>query len=277
MIRYRSRGGFVPAQFSDIVPILANRSYFLILDRDGTLVPIRSNPAQSVLPSSTADFLSHSGRLLDGRVAIVSARALSSLVKEFDSQSIILAGNYGLEISFPSGAQFLHPAAKHARSQISELHAELGRCIVSKPALFLDNHHYSICLHFHRLGESDRTDLHCLIERLEQKYSELSFRRLPTSYEIVPPIEWTKSRALDMIASELAIELENLLYLAFGDSDADEPMFLWVNHRQGISFKVGALGETQALGSADTPADVIDFLHNLTVLIKSDEARKIGS
>ncbi|MCC7527694.1 MAG: trehalose-phosphatase [Candidatus Melainabacteria bacterium] len=276
MIRHKSHDGFAKVTFGDLVPVLSNRTCFLILDRDGTLVEINSNPLEAVLNSSVKSLLENTAALLDGRVAIVSARGLNCLLKEFDSRSFILAGNYGLEISFPTGRQFVHPEATKARFDISALMEELSPILQRYPLLRLDNHAYSLCLHFRHQPEDQQEALHCLIKNLEKKYFLLSFRRLPTSYEIIPPVHWNKASALDKIAAELSLESDDLFYVVFGDSDADEPMFLWVNHRQGMSFNVGRREETQASCHVNTPDDVIEFISNLARLLTSEKTAEIN-
>jgi trehalose-phosphatase len=266
MLKYKLNGSIEPAQFGDLLPILSNRLPFLILDCDGTLVPICETLEEAVLHPSQLNLLNDVGRHLVGRVAIVSARGLSRLTHEFDPQVFTLAGNYGLEISYPSGQKFVHPKAVHARLLMIELAAEMAQLILNLPSLILDNHGYSLCLHFHRLPDDRLSDLHTFIHQLELGYSTLEFRRLNTSYEVVPSVNWDKSSALDHIATHLSLEVEDPLYIAFGDSEMDEPMFSWVNRRQGLSFSVGCRDSTAALGLMESPDDVFKFLDNLLVL-----------
>lgn len=266
MIKYKLNGGYSVAEFSDMVPILRERLPFLILDCDGTLVPICETLEEAVLHPSHKNLLNDVASHLIGRVAIVSARGLSRLMHEFDPQVFTLAGNYGLEISYPSGQKFVHPIAVHARLLMIEVAASIGKLILNLPSLILDNHGYSLCLHFHRLPLGQHAEMHEFVHRLEQQYATLEFRRLNTSYEVAPSVKWDKSSALDHIATHLALEVEDPLYIAFGDSEMDEPMFSWVNQRQGVSFKVGCRDGTDALGLMESPNDVFSFLDNLLLL-----------
>jgi trehalose 6-phosphate phosphatase len=220
MIKYKCRGGFAPMSFTDMVPLFADHPRFIVLDRDGTLVPYSPTPELAFLPPLTKTVLCDLVDQNQGRVAIISARGLKGLRDEFDQDKQILAGNYGLEISFPSGKTFLHPGATAALPEITALAEELNAIVAKYPQLILDNHIYSLCLHTHLLPPHQTSHVTALLEELKQRYSSLKFHDLPTSFEIVPPIEWDKGRALEQIAIELELQSENLLYLTFGDTEA---------------------------------------------------------
>ncbi len=266
-------GGSLPSSLCEFLPLLQNRSYCLILDRDGTLVPITNDPDKALLSESARAVIRDLAMLLEEPLIVVSARGLNMLRREFNQDLVVLAGNYGLEISFPSGLQFLHPHAYSSKRQISEVYEELKKVALSYPMLFLDNHDLSLCLHTHNLTEDALENLHCIIEELKQKYFSLRFRKLLTSYEILPALEWTKRSALERISEELSLSKREPLFIAFGDSDADEPMFEWTNQRNGISFNVGTRTKTEAQVSLETPADVINIL---TVLVQMIKANRCG-
>jgi trehalose-phosphatase len=263
MIKYKCRGGFAPMSFSDMVPFLSHQPRFIILDRDGTLVPYSPIPQLAFLPPLTkavlCDIVDHN----QGRVAIISARGLKSLEEEFDPGKQILAGNYGLEISFPSGDNFLHPDATSALPHLSKLAEDLTELVITHPQLILDNHLYSLCLHYHLLAPHQQSHVTALIDALEMRHPSLTIRRLPTSFEFFPSLEWDKANALDQIAIALNLQSQDLLYLAFGDTEADEPMYSWVNAHKGISFNVGERDGSQAIGRLDSPEDVFQFLRHM--------------
>ncbi len=263
MMKYRSRDCVLPMSLNDPTPILAKRPSFLFLDRDGTIVPIAENPKDAVLQAATSEVLQKLSGQLSKRVAIVSARGLNTLAIECDPSEFILAGNYGLEISFPSGQKFLHPAAHEVSSLLSELGFDLVQMTRYDSRLLLDDHQYSFCLHVHKIPDEEQQVVRQLVHGLKHKYSSLLFRTLPTSYEIVPAVEWSKADALDRIFSELSLDASKFACMAFGDSSADEPMFEWVNRHKGVSFSVGERVATQAAGSFDSPAAVIGFLQQL--------------
>ncbi len=263
MIKYKCRGWFTLLSFSDMVPFFNEHPRFIFLDRDGTLVPYSPTPELAFLPPLTKTVLCDLVDQNQGRVAIVSARGLKGLKEEFDPQKQILAGNYGLEISFPSGKNFLHPGALAAFPKMADLAEELTAIVKQFPQLILDNHTYSLCLHYHPLPPHQSSRVAALMDELEKRFSTLKFNHLPTSYEIVPPIDWDKGKALETIAFELGLPLNDFLYLTVGDTEADEPMYQWVNAHGGLSFNVGERDESQALGRFDSSDDVYSFLRSM--------------
>lgn len=259
MISLKRNEQLQAVEFSDLAPLLDGRSKFLILDRDGTLVPYSPTPELAFLPPRTKTVLSDIVDHHQAQVAIVSARNLKSLQAEFDPAKQILAGNYGLEISFPSGQKFVHPAATSAVPLMAALADDLAAIVARYPQLILDNHHYSVCLHYHLLPPHKQSHVAALIDDLRLKYPSLVFHDLPTSYEVVPAIEWHKGRALEQIALQLSLAEQEILFITAGDTEADEPMFEWVNARQGITFNVGERASA-ALGRFDTSEDLYAFL-----------------
>lgn len=262
MIRYKCRGGFAPIGFDALVPLLFQQSHFIILDRDGTLVPMCSSPEEAKLSPTIAGLLSTISDQGLGNVAVISARGLRHLEDELDGAKHVLAGNYGLEISFPSGKRFLHPAAAAAQPRMQELAVTLNVLCRRYPRLMLDNHDYSLCLHCHRLSSHQTSEIKEQMKQLKHSFQDLRFRDLPTSYEVLPAVDWDKGNGLDKIAAELHLDGEDLLYLTFGDSENDEPMYSWVNSRHGLSFNVGDRDTSQALGQLESPADVCLFLRS---------------
>ena len=244
-------------------PFFSDHPRFIILDRDGTLVPYSPTPELAFLPPLTKAVLSDIVDQNQAQVAIVSARGLKGLRDEFNPEKQILAGNYGLEISYPDGKTFLHPAATAALPFIEQLTEELTGIVGKYPQLILDNHTYSLCLHYHLLPPHQTSHVATLVDEIAKRYPDLTFRHLPTSFEIAPPVEWDKAGALEQIAREMQLASKDLLYITFGDTEADEPMYQWVNSRGGISFNVGQRDESQALGRLDSSDDVYQFLRNM--------------
>ncbi|MBS2008704.1 MAG: trehalose-phosphatase [Cyanobacteria bacterium SZAS TMP-1] len=265
-MRELSRTKISPKSVDELISLLASRQVFLFLDRDGTLVPITDNPKDALLPSATVGLLNELSVRISKRISIVSARGLATLAMDLNPADFILAGNYGLEISFPSGQTFLHPAAQEARAVLLDIRSDLEKIAAHDPRLLMDDHQYSFCLHYHRVPPAEQASVHLIIKELERKYRSLQFKTLPTSYEIGPSIEWSKAHALEKIIEHCSPATSDVLYLAFGDSPADEPMFKWVNDRGGMSFKVGEENSSHALGSFGSPSAVISFLQQILPL-----------
>jgi len=278
MLKLKARGTFFDIAFDDLLPIIRSKPVFLILDRDGTLVPICEHPTDAKLSLESSEIIHRTARLLEGRMAIVSARSLANLESEFDPNSIILAGNYGMEIKGPADWQFLHPVANQSQLEVDHAKLELTKLLKMHPELILDDHCFSLCLHTHKLPEVHHEKINALLSELKEKFFTLKFRRSASSYEVLPLLEWKKSDALDKIAENLRLNNQDLAYVAFGDADADESLFKWSNERFGLSFLVGNRLDSFARGVVSHPSSVIEFMRQLCcVLEEAQPSRALSS
>jgi trehalose 6-phosphate phosphatase len=279
MLRRKTDNGFtMPINFNEVMPELGNRPYILFIDRDGTLVPISEVPADAILPDATASLVRDLANPKHGHACIVSARGLKGLAQEFDGDHLILAGNYGLEVSFPGGRQIIHPDAAKVLPELAEVAAIFRQELAENPLLLLDDHNYSLCLHYHRVPRDQHDAFHKNMETLASKFAALKFRNMPTSVEVVPPVVWDKGAALDLIAAEIKWEEgKEPYYLAFGDSHPDDAMFRWINKHGGLSINIGHREGTEATYELDSPADLYNFLTQLKETTVSKAAQSVSA
>lgn len=215
---------------------------FLAFDRDGTLVPYANRPEEAIVDDELRqlfiDLTNHKEIIL----AFVSARSIAQLQSDFRGATAVLAGNYGLEIAFPDGETVIQSAAAEAKEILETVRDELGE--LAKVQAIIEDHGYSVCVHWQTVKVDDRATVHSAILKLAGKHQQLRFHALPTSYEILPLIDWTKGDGLELIDQRIRATGSNVgFYAFFGDSAADEPGFAWVNGRNGISLKVASAGE----------------------------------
>lgn len=76
------------------------KNWLLAFDRDGTLAPLTVDPMASKVPPETVQALDALARMPDVHIAIVSARSIPFLKKDFGNTPLTLAGNYGMEILY---------------------------------------------------------------------------------------------------------------------------------------------------------------------------------
>lgn len=236
----------------------------LAFDRDGTLVPYADHPDDAIFEDGMRNILIKLAKNIDLTVAIVSARSIASLEKDFSPQDgLILAGNYGLEILFPDGRKHVEPAAIKAREEISKIKMELIP-LEGKPIdAILDDHGLSLCLHWHRVPESKMKIIEDRISALEKKLSLVSLKKYPTSFEFFPQMEWSKAAGLERIAESLK-DTEKAFYMFVGDTESDECGFKWVNDRKGLSVRVTKeFVETAAQFSFERPEQVGQLLSRI--------------
>lgn len=242
---------------------LEKRPLFAVFDRDGTLVPITDDPLAAMVSAELKANLRKLAGTKNTKVAVLSARGLRHLSQDFCGDGLILAGNYGLEILLPDKRAFIQPKAKASREMLSKARLRFQSELPKDVNIILEDHELSLCLHWHRTPPARREEVHASARRLKKEMPELSFRALPTSYEVLPDVLWTKADGMAQIASMCQINGTEPLYVYAGDSEYDEPAFRWVNERQGISVKIGKAEQTEAQFCLDSPASLAGLIEKL--------------
>lgn len=261
----------------ELAQALQNRPLFIGLDRDGTLVPINADPQKAIVPSEIGTFLSELTSLPDIIVSVVSARSTAQLAADFGPSKVILAGNYGMEIKFPDTGNFFCPVAENSRDSLRKAKEAIESRLPEGLPVILEDHGFSLCLHWHLVAPSECGLVHSAIAHIREVFSDLCFRSLPTSYEVLPTVDWDKSRALDVICQKLGDAADQRLYIFIGDSETDEPAFRWVNERQGLSIRVGASSNTDAMLELGCPSEVFEFIRELVAVRRTPHFRTDSS
>lgn len=252
--------------FQKIVQGAEKRRLLAVFDRDGTLAPICATSEAATIPTQIKILMRRLACADGAQVGILSARSLSHLLQDFPDDELILSGNYGLEILFPDKRSFVHPQAELSRSSLSEVRKQFEAGIKKEACVIVDDHDLSLCFHWHLTPDALQEPVHDLIRRLKDDRSDLWFRTLPTSYEVLPPIPWDKGHGLEKIVQMLEFDDTDLFVVYVGDSEFDEPAFKWVNEHQGMSIRIGLFSHSAAqfhLPSSEELTEFIRFMVDL--------------
>jgi trehalose 6-phosphate phosphatase len=252
---------------------LSLENCLIALDRDGTLVPYSERPEEAQVTPEIRELIHALAERPGVHVALISARSVAQLQSDFDYRRVILAGNYGLEVLLTDGSSIVQAQAIDAVPFLKTVRDELFASLDRTSNAILEDHGYSLCLHWHRVPLSHRDALHLAVSEVISRHRRVRFRKLPTSYEVLPAFTWDKGMALAAICDHLGIggngddrgaryATSTPLFFA-GDSDADSPAFEWINARNGISIRVGVPDLLGAQFSVPDPAD----LHKMLVYV----------
>jgi trehalose 6-phosphate phosphatase len=110
----------------------------LFLDFDGTLVELAEAPGAIAVPSGLKPLLDRLAKRLEGRVAIVSGRAIDDLQSHLAASAAVLSGSHGAELRYADGRRVpvtAPPGLAAAREEIRRFAADLeGLLVEDKPA-----------------------------------------------------------------------------------------------------------------------------------------------
>lgn len=252
------------------------RAVLLYLDYDGTLVPLRRDPACCSLSPALSAVLR---RLSEPRtapaldLAVISGRSLADLRRQLGPglEGVALAGNHGLEIA-TGGSSWCDPRAAALTPQLDRVATRLQRHLQAWPGAWLEHKGLSLSLHSRRLSARQRLDLEQQLEPvLSQIHSEGQFvlRRGRMVLEVRPAILHTKASAVQWLEAAArrrglwsSADSHSPLRLYFGDDDTDEDVFrLW---RGVVGVRVGpGAGDTAASLRLHGPAGVARWLQHL--------------
>jgi trehalose-phosphatase len=186
---------------------------------------------------------------------------------DFNSRKIILAGNYGLEIAIPDHVPIVQEAAQQAVPFLKQAREKLASMISPTIGAILEDHGYSLCLHYHLVPGENVDEIHRAIRNIAPKFPQLELRSLPTSYEFMPRHDWNKASALAEIAKKLELEPSKTAFFFAGDTTSDEPCYRWVNERDGLSINVGdKFTSSSAQFQLSSPAQLCELLVHISTL-----------
>lgn len=264
--RLSDRATSVKEIVDDIQRISTGKELFIAFDRDGTLVPYADRPENAVLDCDVHGNL-RTLAIMPGVIAgIVSARSMALLRSEFDFQRLFIAGNYGLETALPKQDPAVNEIAKSAEMSLKKARDMLAPLTRPEINAILEDHGYSLCVHWHTVPVESREALHQHINLVSREFSGLLMRAQPTSYEFLPDVKWDKGRALEALDQMVPADGARA-YVFIGDSPPDEPAFAWVNAQGGVTVRVGSGGANTC--SKFQVSDTTEIAKLITLLIEA--------
>lgn len=229
---------------TDITNMLAGRKIALFLDFDGTLTPIREDPAQCTLSEETRELLqwfANSGR---HHVTVLSGRTLDDVKWRVGVSNVCYGGNHGLVIS-GEGMQFVHPGALSAKADIDEAGWMLEKEMERFEGAWVERKNYTLSLHFRMVEESRLPELKSIFYKVAAEFlanGSLTVMQGKKVLELLPDIPWNKGKAVLWILQRLPGEYMPIMV---GDDVTDETAFKTLEDI-GISIRIARSSNTFA-------------------------------
>jgi trehalose 6-phosphate phosphatase len=122
----------------------------LFLDFDGTLVELADTPDAIAVPAALAPMLERLQRKLDGRLAIVSGRALADLERHLPLHGVAFSGSHGLELQLADGTRL--PLS--VPIGLDDVRARVEAFAAGTPGLLVEEKPAGLALHFRLAPEA---------------------------------------------------------------------------------------------------------------------------
>ena len=236
----------------------------LLSDYDGTLTPIVGRPQDAVLSPGVRDKLSALARKPDFSVGIVSGRSMAELISLVAIEGIYYAGNHGLEIDGP-GLNYVSRDAELARATIKDLAGQLAAALENIAGVIVEDKGLSLSVHYRLVKEEEQDVVAETLKKVTSSLTDAGKIKITTGkmvFEVRPPIDWHKGKAVESIRREIMslLKLERVLTVYLGDDTTDEDAFKVLHRPEGWSVFVG---QENPLSAADYYLNSTDEVEEL--------------
>ena len=237
----------------------------LFCDYDGTLTPIVSRPELALLSEEVRDTLRVLAKQETVSVGIISGRSLSEIKAMVAVPGIYYAGNHGLEIEGP-GLKYISREAEIARTMITELAEKLAEALNCISGTIIEDKGLSLSVHYRLVKEGEEKAVAEIFRSITGALLDEGKVRITTGkkvFEVRPPINWNKGKAVEKITGEIktALNLKDSLSVYLGDDNTDEDAFKVLHRPEGWSIYVGGENpDSVAEYYLDSPAEAAEFL-----------------
>lgn len=243
----------------------------LLADYDGTLAAIVGRPEDAVLSASVRQKLQALARKSRTSVGVISGRQLAELKSLVGIEGIYYSGNHGLEIEGP-GLKYINPQAEEACPTMQDLAAQLTPALRNIEGVIIQDKGLSVSVHY-RLAKPEKEDaVTSAVKRITAPHvdkGEIRVYPMKKVWEIRPPVNWDKGKAVEFIGHEIKanLKLSRLLTVYPGDDTTDEDAFKVLHRPEGWSVFVGQENASSAAEYfLNSVAEVEEFLSRLLEL-----------
>jgi trehalose 6-phosphate phosphatase len=222
----------------DAPPPLEPGGTALFLDFDGTLVELADAPDLIRIPDALPPLLDRLADRLEGRLAIVSGRAIADLERHLGHIAFAVSGSHGFELRLADGRRL----AGATLDLPAAIRSEIARFAASVPGLLAEEKPGGIAVHYRRAPEEEGRVAAFLAGLAER--TGLVLQRGKMVVELRPPGA-DKGAALRRMMTEPPFAGARPLFV--GDDLTDEHAFAAAAALGGAGMLVGAPRETTAL------------------------------
>lgn len=231
----------------------------LLLDYDGTLTPIVQRPSLARLTPARKKALRQLAEKPGITMAIISGRQLSDIKQLVGIPHIIYVGNHGFEILM-KGKRIMHSGAKRFIPKLKKIKQRLKDQIDIKGA-WIEDKQLTLSLHYREVASSQLPKLRRLFDLALRPWKKMArITRGKKVFEIRPPFDWHKGKAVKWLIRELKASEHLTVYI--GDDITDEDAFRALRGK-GVAILVGSQRRTAAKTRLKNIAAVYRYLRGL--------------
>ncbi|MBI3461593.1 MAG: trehalose-phosphatase [Planctomycetes bacterium] len=239
----------------------AGRQLALIMDYDGTLVPIVGHPRFAVLAPETRAVLKDLAALPRVAVGIVSGRSLDDLMNMVGLRGICYVGTSGLEYDL-NGARFAHGNSREVSELLARASEGLARITQSFRGAWLERKPVGLALHYRDVAPERISELKSQASSVLSTFAgQICVTNGPMAFEVTPALGWTKGTAVRWLCKQTG---NDVLPLYAGDHLNDADALATAAALRGIAIGVGPDAPPSAEHRLLDAAALINVLRRLS-------------
>lgn len=234
------------------------RGCVLMLDYDGTLSPIVSDPRKAAISRTAKEALKKAVRTFP--VAVISGRPLADVRRRVGVPGITYAGSHGQEWRIGSRS-FRFPLPRASEAALREATRILTRLARTYPGLVAERKPGCFALNYRALSRRQQKAFRNEARESVRRCLESGVLRLlddMQTFEVMPAIEWTKGHVARLIYRSAGTGRTKRIPIYIGDSATDEDAFK--AFREGITIRVGKKAPSAARYYFDSRREVDRFI-----------------
>ena len=239
-----------------------HRPILLLLDYDGTIVPIRKKPTLAVLSAKTRDILRHLAGQPNIFLGIVTGRSLQDIKSMVMLKNIFYIANHGFQIVF-GRKNWVHPVAQYSLRSMKTIFTALKNSLRSIPGAMVENKLFTLSVHYRNLVYTPISHVKKIVERAVRSFSELCrVTRGKKVIEIRPNVDWNKGYAILKMLKMFNFTKKPLV-VYIGDDRTDEDVFKCLLRSSAITIRVGRNNRSSAKYYVKNTAEVKKLLKSI--------------
>jgi trehalose 6-phosphate phosphatase len=240
--------------------VVAAKRMHVMLDYDGTLTPIVTDPSMALMNNDMKRTLRRISQKPSCTLSIVSGRSLSQVRALVGIKSVYYIGNHGLEINGPN-LNYVDPAAQKCRKSFDEISSRLHH--LESLGARIEDKQLTLTVHYRQASPRVVPIIKETVRSATRSSPNVKVSWGKKALEIRPRTDWNKGIA----ARWLIRRLGKGLPIYVGDDRTDEDAFSELS--DGITILVSQRWKSSfAKYRLDDPQDVEDFLRRLALWLK---------
>lgn len=249
---------YIWKDIDEVIGYLKSKSRILVLlDYDGTIVPITSLPSRAVLPDKIRNILRHIAQIPTVSLGIVSGRSLSDIKKLVGISGIIYAGVHGLEWEISGKAKTFNVLVPEFFEKIKKDFTEIRE---TYEGMFVEDKKYSLSVHYRLLPSILKREFMAAAKKILAPYVDTKTIRLHGGkkvIEIKPISNRNKGTFVQSLIHNRNKSGNSLGVVYIGDDVTDEDVFRQLT--QALTIHVGK-GKSDAVYYLKSTSDTVRFL-----------------